>query len=144
MKNFQISRGVATTLYLLLAFAISFLYSGGCSAQTSKATFAKTINLDKLDNLEYELENVEFVAIKGSRVIVERTISVTHSKSDAVLRFISHNVDGFHVTKDNLNDTLSLQQIKDERVFTVNGEDAEVHEEYRVYVPEHIKLLQKT
>ena len=139
----HINRSTATLLYMLFVLIIVLGSAVMCDAQ-SATILSKTVDIKGLNQLNINLgDNVVIKTTSSSRIVIERKLSVQHTKSELIL---SHIVFNNYYDVDTLldinNDTVSLSPSVFKKLIKVDNEVADVKQTYVIYIPKHIKVLQ--
>lgn len=129
-------------LFIVFFIAMLMLTATGVVAQTSK-TIAKTCNIGDAAQLQVNLKGkVEVIETNASRIIIECTFSVKHSKSDAIVYHIYTNqLLETVVSVDNSSRVVKIDT-PELKPMIVDNKDVDVSTSYKIYVPKSITILQ--
>ena len=140
---------IATQTLAIIMLVIALMLSANAKAQNS-ATFTSMESIDargvEVINVD-TLTGVDLNETKGSRILVEKTITIRGSfnNSEAVLNFLKaqgafNNAVTVSVKEiDGMNGKV-LKSVKPEKIYLNNGQTVEVFQSFKIYVPEHIKI----
>lgn len=125
---------------LLLTLFVGF--SSNCQAQF-KQTLHRTFVLDNVSQVKLNLNttNVEYRETKGSRVLVEMTISA-EVPNETMMNFLIENGRYELITEnDATTSTLVLTAPKPANVIIIKGKECKEEISYVVYLPAAIKFV---
>ena len=114
---------------ILLTVLVVVLATVLVNAQ-STAVYSEAISFEGTSKLALNMDNVEVKTIKGTRMIVECKVKVTHHKSDIILPFVGKN-QSYSTIIDKSTDTLILSKNDINKPIVVDNKQAEIDKEYK-------------
>jgi hypothetical protein len=126
----------------LLTLFVGSFFTNSCQAQF-KQTLHRTFVLDNVNQVKLNLNttNIEYRETKGSRVLVEMTISA-EVPNETMMNFLIENGRYELVTQnDATTSTLVINAPKPANVIVIKGKECKEEVSYIVYLPSTIKFI---
>ena len=128
-----------TLLLVIFSFCLVATTSAQVSrttSQTVSAATAITVNLD------LDASDIEIVETKGSRIVIESSITLHQMNNTRLLDFViksgRYELDS---NFDNTTRTLTIERKKNRDVLVIKGEECKETVKYKILIPTSVKFV---
>lgn len=125
-----------TIFSICLLATTSFAQVSRTTSQTVSAGTASTVNLDLNGS------DVEIVETKGSRIVIESSISLSPMDNTKLLEFVIKSGRYELESKfDNTTQTLTIKRKKNTDVLIIKGQECKETIKYKILIPTSVKFV---
>lgn len=131
-----------------LLFILLMILAAACATQAqtmSQTVTLETVALEGAAIVKLSLEGfTTVVAYQGSQVRIEKRITIKGvcNNADNVLAKLLYDGTFDNTSVSSVADTKEIKILKPTKTFTVNGQQIEVTQSFKVFVPETITIIQ--